>query len=399
MLNNEKSNLGRHASVLAFGIFALGVTCAHAQDAAESPWQVEVTYTADVTGALDGGPKRAGRFLDNLDVIVDGDLEKAWGWQGAVLHVYLLNNSGGQPNDRVGTLQGVDNIEVSRPRGRLYEAWIQQSFAGGRASALAGLYDLNSEFYSTEASGLLIAPPFGIGSEIAASGPNGPSIFPSTSLSVRLKATGENGAYLQTALVNADAGTIGDPDGPNMRMDRGLLAIAEAGIGEGRRVAVGAWRYTRKQDDIRDLAASGEPGRSGAQGVYLLAEQPLADGGESGRSANAFVRVGLSDGDTTVFAGGWQAGVLVERVFASRPDSAFSVGVEQGFLSDKGRANLRDEGLDAASAESSLEITYSDRIHPRVTLQPDLQVIRHAGGDRQAPTAIVGALRVTVSPK
>jgi porin len=399
MLHYKNSNLRRYVSVLALSVSALGATCAHAQDAAESPWKLEATYTADVTGVLDGGPKQAGRFLDNLDIIVDGDLEKAWGWRGAVLHVYLLNNSGGQPNDRVGALQGVDNIEVSRPRGRLYEAWIEQSFAGGRATALAGLYDLNSEFYTTEASGLLIAPPFGIGSEIAASGPNGPSIFPSTSLSVRLKATGENGAYVQSALVNADAGTIGDPDGPNMRMDRGLLAIAEAGIGEGRRVAIGGWRYTREQDDIRDVTASGDPDRSTARGVYLLAEQPLVDGGESGRSATAFARMGLSDGETTVFAGGWQAGVLVERVFASRPDSAFSVGVEQGFLSDKGRANLTDQGLAAASAESSLEITYSDRIHPRVTLQPDLQVIRHTGGDRQAPTAIVGALRVTVSLK
>lgn len=389
--------LGSTKTRLAAGTVAclvLGATAAQAQDTAA--WTVDGTYTADVAGVLDGAESRAGRFLDNLDIIVEGDLEAAAGWRGARLHLYLLNNSGGQPNDLVGTLQGVDNIEVSRQRARLYELWIEQSFADGRASLLAGLYDLNSEFYATEASGLLIAPPFGIGSEIAATGPNGPSIFPSTSLAARLRFSGEHGRYAQLAAVNARAGTIGDPDGPDTNLDNGALIIAEAGVGEGRRLALGAWTYSEMQDDIRDLRPDGSPAQSDARGAYLLAEHPLADGGDEAPSASAFLRAGVSDGDTTDFRGGWQAGVLVERIFAGRPDSAFSVGVEQGLLSAKGRANLRDAGIDAAKAESSVEITYSDRIHPRVTVQPDLQLIRHPGGDRGRDTAVVVALRVTV---
>jgi len=390
MLGSTKAHLAAGAAAC----LVLGATAARAQDTAA--WTLQGTYTADVTGALDGADSRAGRFLDNLDIIVEGDLEAAAGWRGARLHLYLLNNSGGQPNDLVGTLQGVDNIEVSRQRARLYELWIEQSFADGRASLLVGLYDLNSEFYSTEASGLLIAPPFGIGSEIAATGPNGPSIFPSTSLAARLRVSGENGRYAQLAVVNARAGTIGDPDGPDTNLDNGLLVIGEASVGEGRRLALGAWTYTEAQDDVREVRADGAPAQSDARGAYLLAEQPLVDGGDDALSASAFLRAGVSDGDTTDFRGGWQAGVLVERVFPGRPDSAFSVGLEQGLLSSKGRANLRDAGIDAAKAESSLEITYSDRIHPRVTVQPDLQLIRHPGGDRGRDTAVVGALRVTV---
>ncbi|WP_334162802.1 carbohydrate porin [Phenylobacterium sp.] len=394
MLWTTKTGLAASAA-LGIGLAATAPAGA-ARAQAASAWTVDATYTADVTGALDGTESRAGRFLDNLDIILDGDLEAAAGWRGAKLHLYLLNNSGGQPNDLVGTLQGVDNIEVSRQRARLYELWIEQSFAGGRASLLAGLYDLNSEFYATEASGLLIAPPFGIGSEIAATGPNGPSIFPSTSLALRLRGSGEGGRYAQLAVINADAGTIGDPHGPDTRLDNGALVIAEAGFGEGRRLALGAWTYTEEQDDIREAQADGSPAQSAARGAYLLAEHPLLDGGDESRSASAFLRIGASDGDTTDFRGGWQTGVLVERVFPGRPESAFSLGVEQGLLSSKGRANLRDAGIDAARAESSLEITYSDRIHPRVTVQPDLQLIRHPGGDRGRDTAVVGALRVTV---
>ncbi|WP_231499473.1 carbohydrate porin [Caulobacter sp. UNC358MFTsu5.1] len=366
-------------------------------EAGQGAWTHEVTYTADVAGTVRGGTAHAGRALDNLDVIVDGDLEKLIGWRGATVHGYLLNNSGGAPNDLAGTLQGIDNIEVARPRARLYELWVQSKFAGDHGSVLAGLYDLNSEFYSTEASGLLLAPPFGIGSEFASTGPNGPSIFPSTALAVRARIEGGKGAYLQAAALNAHAGTVGDPDGPSTSFDNGALIIAEAAFGDSWRLAAGGWFYTERQADLRALDVNGDPALSKARGGYVLAEYPFVDGGESGRSVRGFARLGFSDGDTTPFSSGWQAGVLVERVFASRPDSAFSIGMEQGRLSSKQRANTLDAGVTPADAESSVEITYSDKVSPRVALQPDLQFIRRAGGDRDAETVVVAALRLTIN--
>jgi porin len=71
--------------------------------------------------------------------------------------------------------------------------------------------------------------------------------------------------------------------------------------------------------------------------------------------------------------------------------------VEQGVLSSKQRDNTRDAGTNPAHAESSIEITYSDKVAPRVTLQPDLQVIRRAGGDQDARNVVVVALRMTIS--
>jgi porin len=383
-------------AAFAIGVAAGGVALAQTE-AGQGAWTHEITYTADVAGTVRGGTAHAGRALDNLDVIVDGDLEKLIGWRGATVHGYLLNNSGGAPNDLAGTLQGVDNIEVGRPRARLYELWVQSRFADGHGSVLAGLYDLNSEFYATEASGLLLAPPFGIGSEFASTGPNGPSIFPSTALAVRARVEGGRGSYLQAAVLNAHAGTLGDPDGPSTSFDNGALVIGEAGIGDGWRLAAGGWFYTERQPDLRDLDANGDPALSKARGGYVLAEYPFIDGGETGRSVRGFARLGFSDGDTTPFGSGWQAGVLVERVFASRPDSAFSIGAEQGMLSSKQRANTLDAGVSPADAESSVEITYSDKVAPRVALQPDLQVIRRAGGDADARTVVVMALRMTVS--
>lgn len=357
---------------------------------AEPAASLTVDYTADVAGALSGGRSRAGRALDNLDVIADVDLQKSLGWRGARAHGYLLFNNGGAPNEIAGTLEGIDNIEVSRPGARLYEAWLEQELGGG-AALLAGLYDLNSEFYATDASGLLIAPPFGIGSELAATGANGPSIFPSTALAVRLKVASET-AYLQLAAFNAVAAAPGDPGGVDTAVDEGLLVIGQAGRSAGPwTLALGAWRYTEDQDDLHDLTPLGDPARRTAQGAYLLAERAVSLGG---RDATMFLRAGLSDGDTSPFRGSWQGGLLVEAPLAGRPDGAFSIGLHQAVLGDKYVAAAAE---DLAQAETGLEITYADRLTPWLAVQPDLQVIWNPGGLADADPAVVGALRVTVS--
>ena len=350
-------------------------------------------YTADVSGVTSGVRPRAGRYLDNLDLTADLDLEKAVGWRGAVLHAYALNNSGGAPNDIAGTLQGVDNIEVATPRLRLFELWLEQGV--GQASVRAGLYNLNSEFYANESAALLINPSFGIGSELAATGPNGPSIFPSTSLGVRVNVDLGAGRYARAAVLNAKSGVLGDPGGIDWSFDNGVLTIAEAGIEGPTRLSAGAWRYSKRQDDIRAVAPSGDPVHHHAHGAYVLGEQRMF-GSDEGPEGHVFLRVGVSDGATTPFRGGWQAGVLIARPLASRPDSQISLGLQQGILNRKFRDNLRDAGGSPARAESGVELTYSDKLTRRITLQPDLQWIHHAGGDRQAKDRIVVALRLKI---
>jgi porin len=382
----------RRLAILGMSLAALAVS--RPALAQEGAWTLAATYTADVAGPVSGGASQAGKFLDNLMIEADLDLDKAAGWTGASAHVSLLNNAGGAPNDIAGILQGINNIEVSRPRGKVYEAWLQQDF--GRASVRAGLYDLNSEFYATDAAGLLIAPPFGIGSELAATGPNGPSIFPSTALALRLRLATSDTTYVQAVALNALAGTIGDPGGVDTRFDHGALLAAEAGWTGRGKVALGAWRYTKDQDDILDIDAAGDPVRRVAAGAYLLVEQPLNGAQGDLRAVAGFLRLGVSDGDTTSFKGGGQAGLLVTQVFAGRPDSALSLGVAYGGLSDKFQQTLAASGVAAAGSESTLELTYADKAAPRLTLQPSVQYVVHPGGDRDADPAVVLTLRVSI---
>lgn len=351
---------------------------------------VSLEYTGDVVGPFAGAENR-GEYLDNLDIGVTLDMGRLAGWGGdTTVFVHLLNNSGGAPNDYAGSLQGVDNIEVARQGARLYEFWVETNL--GAVNARAGLYDVNSEFYSNEAAGLLIAPAFGIGSELAATGANGPSIFPSTGLALRLETQWSDQVSGRIALVNARAGVLGDPDGVDTEFGDGALVIGELSWDGRTHIDVGGWTYTDSQDDIRFTDGFGAPIAQRAFGLYLTAER------EVWANATAFVRLGVSDGDTTPYSGGWQTGILFDNVFASRPDSQVSLGAYQGRFGSSFRANQRDVGVDAGRAETGIEFTYSDQITPWLRLQPDVQVVLDPSGDRDREDVWIAGLRFVITP-
>ena len=99
---------------------------------------------------------------------------------------------------------------------------------------------------------------------------------------------------------------------------------------------------------------------------------------------------------TSDFSGGWQAGALIEKPLASRPDSLLSFGVSQAWISPGAVKNIRDAGGDATHLETQFELTFSDQISEHVTLQPDLQYVVNPGGDRSVDNALVLGLRVGI---
>ena len=381
------------ASVSILGS-VIGLTSpAFAQDApeeAKSPVTIEGSYKSDVASVVSGGIARGTRWLDNLNLTAGFDLDQLAGWQGGTIFVNVLNNFGGRPNDLVGSIQGVNNIEVGATHLKVYEAWAEQAF--GNVTVRAGLYDLNTEFYQNDASGLLISPPFGIGSELSATGPNGPSIFPSTALAGRVNATFGD-TYVRAAVLNAKAGTIGDADGMAPFGPEGLLVISELGWTGNGKIAIGAWRYTKEQPviDAPDIQPAGTTHVS--QGIYFTLERELF-AKDGGATVSGFVRGGLSDGYTTPYAGGWQAGVLVEHVFASRPASSFSLGAGTALLSKTYRDSAFVAGTPLRKTETIIEATYKDEILPGLSLQPDLQYVINPAADPTIRNALVIGLRV-----
>ncbi|WP_300973600.1 carbohydrate porin [Sphingomonas sp. LHG3406-1] len=369
------------AALLPFGSAAVAQTLPdHGRQEQAIDWGA--SYKLDLSFGRDGS--RRVQRLDNLDLTAGASLEPL-GWSGVRAYVHLLGNSGARPNDRAGTLQGINNIEVPKPGLRLFEAWIEQEF--GRGSLRAGAYNLNGEFYVTDSSGLLLAPVFGIGSELAATGARGPAIFPYSALAVRGDVKLSRDGIVRAALVNASAGTLFDKGGIDVDFGDGLLGIAEGGIeGSSGKLLVGAWAYSRRQEEHNPAGV----GRHRAQGIYLLAEKPLADG------LTAFGRAGLSDGRTSAFRGGWQIGFQREPAPFGSPGSAFAIGIHQAWLSNGEQKTIALAGDRPSRTEAGAEITLRERLLGPISIQPSVQWIRNAGGIANTRGLLVGTLRLSI---
>jgi porin len=393
------SNSGRRRSRgLALVGAALGLLymtpAAHAADAPdEKGVTASLNYRFDAMGAFSGGAVQAVRSLDNLGLSLDLDLDRTWGWAGASAHAELSNTSGRAPSELAAAAQGVDNIEVSANRLRLYQAWIETDFAHDKANLRAGFSDLSGEFATVEASGLLLNPSFGMAPEFAASGA---AAYPSTALGLRLRMAPTTATYVQVAAANARTGVPGDRGGADFSFDQGAMLLAEAGWTGAGKVAIGYWRLSERQDDLAELDPFGAPVSRAAQGAYVLAEQILARSADGARSVTGFVRAGVADGRTTAFSGSLQAGLLVSPAFASRPESSLSFGVTQARLAPAWRAASATAGAPLGRDETVFELTYSDQLTRRVRVQPDLQYIRRPSGDPTIKDAFVAGLRLEV---
>ncbi len=362
----------------------------------------EVLYRADVVANASGGLQRKTALLGNLDLKLSADLEKALGWNGGSAFVHAIASHGGKPNAKyVGSGQGIDNIEVDTNTAKIFQAWVQQQFFGDRLSVLLGLYDLNSEFYSTQSSGLFLHPAPGIGSELAQTGRNGPSIFPVSSVALRAKFQLLPSIYVQGVVLDGVPGDPDNPRGTHIQFDRGdgALRVAEIGYAPGSaegdsakaplaKLALGVWSYTSRFDDLADVDAAGDPvRRKGNRGFYGIAERAFGD-----RMAG-FLRMGVADPDVNPYARHFQAGVVYTGPFPGRPADQLGLSFSMAANGGKFLAAARAAGEPADQSETALEITYRAPLAPWLTLQPVIHRIINPGTDPRIKDATVLGVR------
>ena len=346
-------------------------------------------YKVDAWRNLSGGVQTGNRALDNLDMKMTVDGARAFGSDGTTLQVYLLNNNGGRVNDLAGTSGGIDNIEVGTRSFKLYEAWIEQKFASGKISLLAGLHDLNSEFYVTDTSGLFLNPTYGIGTEMAATGDNGPSIFSNTSAAVRLAVHPTGAMYAQAAIFDGVPGSSKHPRGTHVDFNDkdGALLVGEGGIADDSigHFAIGSWKYTARRPDQLT------PGlREHSQGIYFMADKSVYKNGD--RDISAFARLGYTAGDVESFKSSWALGAVASGFIPGREDGQLGLAVSQAINSNKFKA----ANAPVQNSETQLELTYSDKITPWLNLQPDLQYTVNPGTDPALDNAWTVGFRLSV---
>jgi porin len=358
-------------------------------DEEQAPFIIDVTYTADLWRAADGGLRKGTRYLDNLDVVAEADMERLVGWDGALIHVYGLYNNGKSLNTLMGDAQVASNIETGVKAVRLYEAWIDQKI-GDKASIKLGLYDLNSEFDALDASGLFMGSAHGIGTDISQSGENGPSIFPSTSLSARLAITPSEGWTVRAAILD---GVPGDPTRPKrtaVKLGNGegalLIGEVEAPLPNGK-LLFGHWRYTAEFDDFNGQRRSGNDGFYVRGEMQIAAERNNADQGLSG-----FFRLGTTDGRFNQFSKFVSAGLNYTGQIKGRDSDQLGLAIASAFTSRSYRLSVP-----STRSETSIELTYRAPLSNWLTVQPNIQYVINPGTDPSVRNALAFGLRTELT--
>jgi porin len=164
---NARTTAALLRCILLLAASSLPAAALHAEDGEateDAPaFTLEGEYVLDIVGVAQGASTGV-RHVDLLTLTGTLDLEAAAGWQGTQLVGEVIAGTGREPNVLADTLQGIDNAEVAHNRVKLYQFYLAKDFADAPLRLAAGFIDLNAEFYSNDAAGLLIAPAFGIGS-------------------------------------------------------------------------------------------------------------------------------------------------------------------------------------------------------------------------------------------
>lgn len=378
-------------------------TAPPAVDDAAPAIDLSVVYTAEVLRNTRGGLGTGARYLDNLDVTLTVDAERALGWRGATLFAYGLYNNG-EPfsDDLVGSAQGVSNIETGVRAARLYEAWIEQRFATDRASVKIGLYDLNSEFDAIEAAALFLNPSHGIGPDFSQSGRNGPSIFPVTSLGVRGDYKLADSWLVRAAILDAVPGDPSRPERTTVKLGRGegALAAIELNYLDSRtKAAVGYWRYTGRFESLSPPTAAGDPPQSrGNDGIYAFVERRLTrEWAEAAQGLAGWARLGLADEKLNPIGRYAGAGLSYTGPIRGRDQDQVGAAISVAEFGDVLRRSSALAGEPLDRREVNVEATYRAPLTSWLTLQPDVQYVINPAGQPAVANALILSLRAEVS--
>ncbi len=353
-----------------------------------------LVYKADWVRAASGGNERKTMYLQNLDVRLLVDVEKLAGFRG--LQIYASGTGdwgadrGQKPSGAVGDAQGTSNIETSTDSFRLYEAWAQQNFSDDKVSFLVGIHDLNSEFYVTDSSTLLLNSSFGVGKEFSQSGSGGPSIFPYPTTAARLKVSPAPDFTLQSGAFNAVATDSSRPDQAHYSFSGsdGVLFVTEADYLTGgdrpAKYGVGYWTYSRTFDSLSENVTDAGGGTQSKQvpssGVYFLWDRAWS------RAFSTFARYGIANSLALSVKNDLSVGTLIRGPISARPSDKLGFGITRA--STPGSAE---------NAETTYEGSYRAELGRGFALQPDLQFVHRPNFGSSTADALVSTLRVEIS--
>ncbi len=341
-------------------------------------------YRVDSIYNDNGGKGQGGKILDRLAIIADLDGKKILDIKDLTAHIAYYNNTGGNPEEFVGSLQGSDTMTARRNKARFYEAFVQKNLMDNKVSVLAGIRDINNEFFYAPASDLFIHEVDDI-DNISPNSALRTSIAP-ISTTLRVKVTPNEDYYIQTAVSDRNSKTDNYPGVSGFRH----LAIAEVGLTPTynslkSRFAMGYWRYKDKFSKLD------ETGSKNYQGFYLIADGQLyKEEGSSDQGLNGFIKAKFGTDNLVASNRTINAGLVYKGLVPNRDNSTLGFAI----MNTRIDGNYRRAVQGIKSHETTYELTYSDNILPWLMIQPDLQYVVNPSAAPRLKNAVVAGLRL-----
>ena len=189
------------------------------------------TYIADNIGNVSGGVARGAIHLGRLDLSVDADLEKLFGWTGGRFYANAFEIYGrGLTRNYILNLATISEIEAL-PDTRLYNAYFEQSFFNNALNIRVGQQAADVEFFDSETDDLFINGTFGWpaikATNLPAGGPAPPIAVPG----IRVKAALSDKITAFGAVFNGNAARPGDGDPQTARQSRSGVSRQRSAVG------------------------------------------------------------------------------------------------------------------------------------------------------------------------
>jgi porin len=381
------------------------------------------TYTNDILGNVSGGIHRGAIYEGRLELDADLDLEKIFGWRGAVFHASAFQIHGrGLSTRNLDNIMTVSSIEAD-PSTRLFTLWLEKTLFDEHLSLRLGQLAADDEFITSNTASLFLNGTFGwpalAGANLPSGGPAYPLAAPGARVSV---APLENLTVLAAVFSGDPAGPgTGDPqlrDGSGTRFSTGggtfLIGETQYTINGGAGATglpgtykFGAWYHSGSFADQRldtlgvSLASPTSSGvarmHRGNYGLYMIADQMIwREEGTDDHGLSLFFRIGGAPSDRNLLSFYADAGVAYKGLIPSRVDDILGLGFAYAGVSDAASSLDRDALVLSGSGvvrdhEAVIELNYQAQVAPWWSVQPDLQYVFHPGGRIANPLVTAGA--------
>ena len=355
-------------------------------------------YTGEVMSNVSGGDHTGTGYNGLASFGIEADLGQALGWEGVTMRLSGMDLHGSGIDSHVGDMMGVSNIE-GYGSVRLYESWVEKSFAAETLHLRLGLLLADEEFSTLDTTDPFLNATFGwpefISMNTVTTGP----AFYIPALGVRLLWEPNETWYGQVGVYDGDSfdSPVGDDSvnrhGLHLELgnDQGTFGMVEVGYRHNQAedadglpgmYKLGGWWHSGQFDDF-----SGGASHGGTQGVYGSAEQMVyREYGDQGLVL--FLRVGFAPEDRSEVDTSFQVGASYVGLVPGRDIDTAGLGLSHAHISGD---------LPGRTAETVIELAYDYVMSDDFTIQPSVQWVGDPGATGELDDALVLGLRVYLS--